>query len=114
MPCRIETNWELQLFVGCTEAERSSEQPVAFALRITSPNGFRAGWSDALADTLDVDSLRNLISTTARAARVATLERLGLLLETALREAFPEPGLEWELSLCKQKAGWTYVQTWTS
>jgi dihydroneopterin aldolase len=114
MPCQIEIEWEIPLTVGCTEEERSAEQAVSLTLRLHSPGGFRAASTDALSDTLDVEALRTTLTSSAREARTFTLERLGFLLEAAMREAFPEPGLHWEVRIKKHHAGWTYVQTWTT
>jgi dihydroneopterin aldolase len=112
MPCRIEAGCELFLFLGCTEEERGEEQPVELRLTIESPEGFAAGHTDELGDTLDVQALRATAARAARAARVRTLERLAALLEAALRAEYPQPGLRWELRLEKHRAEWTYVQTW--
>jgi dihydroneopterin aldolase len=115
MPCRIELDeLELELRLGCTEAERSQSQPVRFRLRVSSGERFPASRTDRVEDTLDAQKLRDAVERAARAARVHTLERLGALLEETLRADFPRPDLAWELRISKPRYGWSYVHAWST
>jgi FolB domain-containing protein len=98
--------------VGCGEAERSAPQTLEVSLSVSSQEGFAACESDALGDTLDASRIQSLVAATIEASRVQTLERLGRLVETALRRELRSSGLDWELHISKPRFGWAYVHAW--
>lgn len=115
MPCRIELDEvEWMVVVGCTDAEQHHAQPIRLSATVQSMEPFAAARTDRLEHTVDADQLRQAMSEVIRAARVRTLERLGGLMEEALRARFPLSGLLWEIKIRKPRFGWSYVHAWRS
>lgn len=115
MPCQIEINQiELNLQIGCHEAERANAQVLMVDVKICNYQKFKASKTDLLEDTLDVSSVKKVVKELAQDQKVNTLERLAEILEQGLRKHFHQSGLTWELTLAKKNYSWKYVQSWST